>query len=278
MLEFQLFRIKVLSKQMVFNGTKKPSEILLETINSLPSAETRRDMIWHVGNVSKIDETGLYFRVGRTTKAKREIYQEGKGFIDEEFEEAPYTHVVVDIPIEVCAIAKKAKLSPTRKGIANQLARLLSNSTTGQYYEAEFEIDLLKDPEDFVTHLRKAYAISRFWMTFTRPNPFDVKHDFTEPVSRLLKEVQAQKGKAQVEGKNLKPQILEELTHSAAAAGNEAVARLQRDEKEKPTIMRLSDNPVSLEHEDVSTDEQKKSLLNKVREVYRKVRGKLGNE
>ncbi len=275
MLEFQLFRIKVYpSKQMFFGGDKKPSGILLETLDSPSLTEFHRGMIWHVGNVSKIDETGLYFRVGKITKAKRGIYQNGN-FVDEEFEEAPYTHVVVDIPIEVCAIAKNPKLSQTQRGIANRLARLLSNSDTGRHYEAEFEIDLLKDPEDFVTHLRRAYTISRFWMTFTRPNPFDSERDFTMPFSRLLKEAQAEKGKAQIEGEDLKPQILEGLAHSAAATGNDAVARLQLDEKQKPTTMRLRDNPVFIQADDVADDKQKKTLLDKVRQVYQKVRGKI---
>jgi hypothetical protein len=260
---------------MVFNGPKKPSEILLETIKSLPSAELRSGMIWRLGNVCEIDENGLYFRVGRTTKAKREIYQEGN-FIDKEFEEAPYTHVVLDIPIEVCAIAKKIKLSPSPKGIANQLIRLFAGSKTSQYYGAKFEIDWLKDPEDLITHLRKAYAISRFSMTFSRPNPFDVEEDIIGPFSKFIKEAQAEKGKAQVEGENLKPQLLEDLTRSAAATGNDATARLQVHEEQKPTTIHLRENPVFIQHDDVSDDEQKRSLLGKIRHRYEQLRGKLG--
>lgn len=278
MLEFQLFRIKVYhSGQMIFDGPKKPSEILLEAIESLPSAELRRGMIWHLGNIYKIDENGLYFRVGRTIKAKREIYKDGN-FMDQEFEEAPYTHVVLDIPIEVCAIAKKPKLSPSPRGIANQLIRLLAGSKTAKYYEAQFEIDWLKDPKDLITHLKQAYNISRFSMTFSRPNPFDVEEHFRKPFGQLIRATQAEKGKAQVEGENLKSQVLEDLTRSAAATGDDAVARLQLDEKQKPTTVRLRDNPVFLQQDDVSSGEQKKSILNKVREAYRKVRGKLSNE
>jgi hypothetical protein len=278
MLEFQLFRIKVYpSKQMVFNGLKKPSEILLETINSLPSAKLRKGMVWHVGNVSKIDETGLYFRVGRATKAKREIYQDGN-FKDEVFEEAPYTHVVVDIPIEVCAIAKKTKLSPTPRGIANQLVSLLADSKIAKYYAAKFEIDWIRNPEDLIMHLRRAYTISRFSMTFSRPNPFDVEEDFIKPFSNFIKETQAKKGKAQVEGEDLKPQLLEDLTRSAAATGNDAAARLQVRKEQKPTTIHLRENPVFIQTDDVSDDKQKKTFLDKLRQAYRTVRGKLSNE
>ncbi len=278
MLEFQLFRIKVYpSEQMVFNGPKKPSEILLETIESLPSAEIRNGMIWHLGNICEIDENGLYFRVGRTTKAKREIYQEGN-FTDEEFEEAPYTHIILDIPIEVCAIAKKAKLSPSPKGIANQLIKLFAGSEPARHYGAKFEIDWLKNPEDLITQIKQAYAISRFSMTFSRPNPFDIEEEFIKPFSKFMKESQGEKGKAQVEGENLKPQLLENLTRSVAATGNDATARLQIRKEDKPTTIHLRENPVFISQDDVSDDKQKKGLLNKVRQVYKEVRGKLSNE
>jgi hypothetical protein len=262
---------------MVFNGPKKPSEILLETIKSLPSAEIRNGMIWHLGNICEIDENGLYFRVGRTTKAKREIYQDGN-FTDEEFEEAPYTHIILDIPIEVCAIAKKAKLSPSPKGIANQLIKLFAGSEPARHYGAKFEIDWLKNPEDLIAHLKRAYTISRFSMTFSRPNPFDVEEDIIGPFSKFIKEAQAEKGKAQVEGENLKPQLLEDLTRSAAATGNDAMARLQLDKEQPQTTIHLRENPVFIQQDDVSDDEQKRTLLDKVRQIYRKVRGKLSNE
>lgn len=274
MLEFQLFRIKVYpSGQMRIDGPQEPSEILLETIKSLPSAELWKGMTWHLGNICEIDENGLYFRVGRTTKARREIYQ-GGNFTDEEFEEAPYTHVVLDIPTEVCAIAKKPKLSPSPKGIANRLVSLFSGSDIARYCSANFEIDGLMDPEDLITHLSRAYVISKFSMTFSRPNPFDADEDFVRPFSKLISEAQGEKGKAQIEGENLKPQLLENLARSAAATGNDAMARLQIDKKQKPTTIHLHKNPVFVQHEDVSESEQKMSLLDNVRRVYRQVRGK----
>jgi len=277
MLEFQLFRIKIYpSDQMLLTGEKKPSEILMETIDSQPSAELRKGVIWHLGNFWKIDRNGVYFRVGKSTKAKRAIFQNGN-FLDEEFEEAPYTHVVLDIPIEICAIAKQTHLSPNPKGIANQLARLFTNSEIGKYYGAEFEFDWLKNPEDLIAHIKRAYSISRFWITFSRPNPFDVE-DFTKPFSQLVKEVDGRKGKAQVDGENLKTKILEDLTHSAAATGNDAAARIQLEEKEKPATMHLRENPVFIRQDDVSDEKQRRILLQKLRRTYEKIRGKSSNE
>jgi len=278
MLEFQLFRIKVYpsGQGLLFDKPKKPPQIILEAIQSLPEAGPEKHIGWHLGNISKIDENGLYFRVGRTTKARREVYEDGN-FLDKEAEEAPYTHVVLDIPSEVCAIAKKTKLSTTTNGIANRLVRLFNESERAQRYGAKFEIDRINDPKDLVSFLQQAYVVSKFWMTFEKPNAWDTS-DFTKPFQRFVKETQGEKGKAEVEGENLKVEVLEELARSAAAMGNDAAARLQLDEKQKPTTMRLRKNPVFIQQDDISDDEQKKNLLNKVRQAYRKIRGKLSSE
>jgi len=81
--EFQVFRLKVYpSKQIsLFDKEKKISGILKDVIESLPSAELRSGMIWHIGNVRKLDGAGLYFRIGRTTTSTIEIYKDGN-FLD----------------------------------------------------------------------------------------------------------------------------------------------------------------------------------------------------
>ena len=117
MLEFQMFRIKVYPspQSLLFEPPKTPPEIIEDVILSLPSVELRKGMIWHIGNISTLEEGGLYFRIGRTTKSTLEIYENGN-FEEQEFETAPYTHMVLDIRLELCAIAKKSKLSPKTTG------------------------------------------------------------------------------------------------------------------------------------------------------------------
>ncbi|HLE87481.1 MAG TPA: hypothetical protein VI727_07430 [Candidatus Brocadiaceae bacterium] len=279
MLAFQLFRIKVYpSPQLhLMEKTKSPSEILKETIDTLPYAELRKGMIWHIGNVSPIDENGLYFRVGRTTKSKIEVYQDGN-FVDEEFETAPYTHLILDISLEVCAIAGKSKLSPKTTGIANQFIRLLNESNYAHTKKVTFEIDEINDPEDFVSHLKRAYAISKFWVTFSKPNPFDVNEDFYKPMEKLLKASDGAKGKTELGGSNLKSDSLEDLARTAASTGNEAGAWLQ-PEQERPKVKKLlKGNPVGVSQEDVADEGQRKNLLQGVRDLYRKVRGRDGKQ
>lgn len=275
--DFQVFRLKVYpSKQItLFDKEKKTSDILKEVIESLPSAELRKGMIWHIGNVRKLDKAGLYFRIGRTTTSTIEIYKDGN-FLDQEFETAPYTHAIIDTNLEICAIAKKTRLSVSILGIGRQLVKLLNECGRGGYFQARFEIDEIKDPEDFIVYLHKAFAISKFWVTFSKPNPFDVNKDFIEPMGRLLKESNGERGKTELEGETLSPDELEALARSAASTGDNAGAWLVPSQKETKVKKHLKGNTVILKHEDLSDDEQKRNLLERIRILYHKIRGKIG--
>jgi len=273
MLEFQLFRAKVYpsGQLQLFEPPAAPADILRQAIEGLPSSELRRGITWHIGNLTTLDDRGLYFRVGRISKSTIEIYEDG-AFLDEEFETAPYTHVVMDVPLGVCAIAKKGRLSPYVQGIANQLGRLLDRSDAATRHKAEFEIDPISDPEDLISYLDRAVSVSKFWVTFKRPNPFDANADFIQPMQRLLNGSGASKGKTEIEGKELVVKSLEELARSAAAIGDEAAARMSL-EPNKPTVKKsLRGNPVVLQQEDLADTPQRQELLQRMRKAYQKVR------
>lgn len=273
MIDFQLFRLMVYpSKQInMFEEEKSPSEILKDTIFTLPSAELRKGIIWHIGNISSIKDDGLYFRVGRTSKSTIAVYQDGN-FADEEFETAPYTHVILDIPLEICAIARNTKLSPKTAGIANQFIRLLNGSAHARHVHANFEIGEVNDPEDFITHLRGAFAISRFWITFSRPNAFDVNEDFYKPMEKLLKESDGKKGKTELAGSNLKPDSLEDLARTAASTGNDAAAWLIPEKEHAKVKKSLKGNPIIVSQDNIADDEQRETLLQRIRNLYQKIR------
>jgi hypothetical protein len=274
--EFQVFRLKVYpSKQIsLFEKEKKPPDILKDVIESLPSAELRKGLIWHIGNVKNLDKAGLYLRIGRATTSTIEIYQDGN-FLDQEFETAPYTHAIIDTNLEICAIAKKTRLSLRILGIANQLVKLFNESERGRYFQVRFEIDEITDPEDFIAYLHKALAISKFWITFSKPNPFDVNKDFIEPMGRLLRESDGERGKTELEGESLNPDKLEALARSAASTGDNAGAWLVPSQAEAKVKKHLKGNPVMLKQEDLSDDDQKRNLLEKIRALYHKIRGKI---
>src|SRR5437762_3285093 len=127
MLELHVFRIKVYPSNQtdMFLQGKAPPDILLDVVKSLPTAAFREHVEWHIGNVRKIDDDALYFRIGRMARSVFEVFEEGK-FKDQEFETAPYTHVLLDHKLELCAIAAKNRLAPSPAGISRKLGRLLN--------------------------------------------------------------------------------------------------------------------------------------------------------
>ena len=88
---------------------------------------------------------------------------------------------------------------------------------------ATFEIDDIKDPEDFISQLANVYLISKFWMIVSRPNAFDAD-DFIKPLQQVLESANGEKAKAELKGENLDSEQLERLARSAAASGDDAAA------------------------------------------------------
>ena len=273
MLEFQLFRVKVFFPAQLPLLERPPSrqEILKQAIESLPSAESRRGRVWHIGNVAPVDRTGLYLRLGRTTTTTVEVFEDGR-FRDQTFETAPYTHALIDLDLEVCAIAKKTRLSPTIKGIANQFARLLQESRRAMEFQITFEISELADPEDFISHLRTAYAISKFTVWFSQPNPFDVNEDFIGPAQRLVRESNSHQGKTELKGDNLNSDVLTDITRSAASTGDDAVAWLKPSQRQRRVKKRLKGSSVNVPQQHVDDLPARQTLLDKVRDLYRRIR------
>lgn len=274
MLEFFLFRIKVYPsiQSNMFFSPMSPSQILTKVIKSNPSAELIKSMTWHVGNVTSIDDRSLYFRVGRITKSTREIFRDGN-FEELVFEEAPYTHVLMDTDLELCAIAKKFKLSLYTRGIASQFVRLLNNSDLGKEIGAYFERGEVSDPKDFLSHLRNSQVVSKFWVTFTRPNPFDANEDFIKPMGRLLHESKGERGKTEIEGGQLEAERLEDLARSAAATGDDAGAvMILKGRKDKQRKSLKSNPAIYTTDADIADITQKENMIKEIRNYYKRIR------
>lgn len=275
MLEFQLFRIQVVYALPLFKTGKefkKPSEILKETILAFSRAEFSKEATWRIGNVQVINGEGIYLRLGKTSKSTLEIFENGK-FQDQIFETAPYTHVVIDLKYEICAIAKKTKLAPKTKTIANHFKRLLNKSVKAKELGVEFNIDEIKDPQDFIFYLKTAYAVSKFRLTFKRPNAWDVSKDFIEPLQKGLAEVDGTQGTVEVKGQELNVETLEELTRSVASTGDTAIAWLQLEAgAKKKTKKVLKENLAWMRHEDLIDEESIRRFVECMRDRYREIR------
>jgi hypothetical protein len=273
--DLNLFRVKAFLRPL-FADEVTPPEALRRAIEEKPtSVGGASGGRWHIGNVQPLDANGLYFALGRTSRATIPLLDPNTGdFRESESETAPYTHVILDVPTEVCAIARKASLAPTPTALANHLARVLNASTIAQSEGAEFEVAPLSDPEEFVSLLRAAYAIRRFMVTFSRPNPFDPEEDWHKPMERLVEKTNGKGGSTTLVGDSLSEEPLEDLTRSVASTGDDARATLQLQQGQPPVRRRLRGDTATItiaERDDETPDWR--SILAKVRDKYREIRG-----
>jgi hypothetical protein len=274
MIELQLFRVKVFPSAQgdLFDAPKSRVDILKRAIESKPDGPLWGNAMGHVGDVEALDNSGYYFRFGRTTKATLEQFHDGH-FEDAEFETTPYTHVLLDVELEVVAIAKKTRLAQTTVGIANQLARLLNSCDAVTHLGARIEIAPIQDPEDFIKYVHQAYNISKFSMTFSRPNPWDANKDFVQPSQKALAKVNGEKGRIEMRGQDLRAEPLAEFARSAASTGDDASVRLKESQQTRPVTKHLRGRAVTVAEEELDTPEQKRGLLERLRYAYHKIRG-----
>lgn len=274
--EIVLYRIKIMrSKQHdLFDTQIKPSQLLRDMILEKPTAASARGTTWHIGNLETVDEASVYFKLGRTTKATLPVLVQGTGdFVDERYDSAPYTHAFIDFKRELCGIAVKTAVAPTTDAIARQLGRLLASTRSALASQVVVAVAAINEPEQLLNALRSAYAITSFTVYFTRPNPMDVNEDFLKPMERLTQESGADSGHATVSGEALDPEPLTDLVRSAAATGDEAVAKLKSERGAKTVRRSLRGQHARVSEEEPSTPEGRLRAISKIRRKQSEIRG-----
>jgi hypothetical protein len=271
-IEYSLFRASFIksSQQSLFHSDLSPRDIFLRALQERPSTVARKGYVWHIGNLELFSETSGYFAVGRTTKSTIEKFDPDSGdFVEEELETSPYTHCVFSADLGIIGIALKVSLAPTVKGIANRIKELLATSLTVRATLTSVEIAPIPDPEGFLRALDSAYRVYRFAATFHGPNPFDADEFFQKPLSVYLAAANGEKGKAQIKGDDLNRDVLQSVTRSTAATGNEASATIAREKGQKATTLHLRGDAVKQRFEE---EDKPEAVLRDLEELYRRVR------
>lgn len=269
-----LFRIKVIEppQRTIFSETEKREVFIESLLRSKPSEEIRRGYVWHIGNVTKIDEKSLMFAAGRTTRKSTELYDEDTGdFVEIEGKESPFTYVFYEAKYGIFAITPKSGLAPTAKGIARNLEKLLNRQPRAKDVGVEIELSEIWDPEGFLEQIRNSYELVGFAIEFTKPNPFDVERDLHAPMQSYLREIGGSKGRATVQGTDLNKDSVEDVTRSVASTGNDASARIRRKKGQRPVTRRLRGDPVIVQLEGIE-GEKSDTILSRIREAYRALR------
>ena len=276
MLDFQLLRIKViypLQKQL-FTEPPSRTQLLRQIIETRPhpKCEIRKGSVWLIGNVEPVGTEGLYFRLGRIGHSKYPLL-EGEDFVDTVLERYPNTHVLIDTAEETCVIAKSSSLQTKPANVGLRLAELLRASPLAQEHNADIEVNAVIDPTDFIDHLRGAAVVTRFWMTFSRPNHGNVDEFILKPLQRWTEVTNAKNGKVDVTGDGLDPDALVDVSRSLAATGENAGARLQRPGELRPRRLTLRGKSVMLaaEEPEVNTDDGRKGFLSRIREMLSRI-------
>ena len=275
-MQLDLFRIRVFPKTAhgsLFTQDLEPAEVLRQAMLERPRSRlTKRGVDWHVGNVEDLEEGNIYFRLGKQSKATLPKIDNTGNFTEAELENSPYTHAVLDVGLELCALAKNTALSPSTIRIARQLQRVLNNSETALENDVRFVVGHVKNPDDFLNLLSKAYSIRSFTYTFMRRNPFDEDKDFVKPFGALLEETNGDVGQATIKGTQLRVAPLEQISRSAATTGDDVKARLQLDAESPRVVRKLRGNIASVSVDSLDSPQEKVAAIQRARNEYRRVR------
>jgi hypothetical protein len=252
-IEYSLFRVKMVRPQQrsFLHDEIAPKEMFLRAIREKPSGELRKGFHWHIGNLQMFGEFTGYFAAGRTTKSTIEKFdEENSNFVEEELEQSPYTHCVFDAGIGFIGVARKPNLSQTAKGVAARLEQLLSRAEVVKKNDVLVEIRAIPDPDSFLSAIDTAYRVFNFSATFRGPNPFDADEHFQKPLSVYLSAADGTKGRTTISGDDLNRKVLQEVTRSTAATGNEASARIQKAKRQKAITVNLKGDPVKRKYDE----------------------------
>jgi hypothetical protein len=276
-MQLDLFRIKVFpdGAPTLFDEPLNPSDALRAALVERSTTSPRRGVSWHVGNVEPLDESAYYLRLGKRSRSTVPMLDEKGNFREASFEHAPYTHAIVDVVSEVCALARKTNLAPSTRNIAGRLSLVLNESASARDRRARFVVDAMRDPDEFLQLLQTAYAVKTFTFTFQGRNPMDAHELFVQPFEQLCTEANAYEGQATLKGDDLVVEPLQEITRSAAATGDTAKARLQLTEGTKAVVRKLQGDTASIGVQDLDSREEKLAALQLARLEHRRIRGDL---
>lgn len=272
-IEYSLFRARFIkpTQTRFFDNNLTATALFLGALAEKKSGELRKGYVWHIGNIQYFGHDHGYFAVGRTTTSTIEKYDEKTGnFIEEELESSPYTHCVFDARIGFLGIAKKPALAQTTKGIARRLEELLSTSKIVEENGVSVEIAPIPDPDNFVRLLASAHRVTRFSATFHGPNPFDADEHFQRPLSVYLSAAKGKKGRTQIQGDDLDREVVQSITRSTAATGNEASARIVKSRSQRPITINLRGDPVKRRY--AEGEQQPEAVLADLTQLYHRVR------
>jgi hypothetical protein len=267
---FYLFRITLNeSKQIQLYSDDRPrSEVLRTILSTHPRAPGWGGKTWEVGNAETIDSSALYFRLGRTSRRQFPVLNEGGDFLDTDLDIAPYSHCLLDLDTQLLAMTFNQTLSASIASQGKALNSVLSSKLNDFPRFNSIEVRQLPDPQEFISKIRSAYAVSKFWVKVGKPNPFDPESHFVQPITQLNKEIGSDQARIALSGKELDKEIVERIANSASLIGSDGGATVRNpDNKRENVPMKSTMLKFSVEFD--TTKEGKLGVLRKISLIYK---------
>lgn len=286
MVKFHLYRLKIEQSRQAtlpYTENERPkdenfSDIILSAIEEKPYQKGRKGQTWRIGNIQKIEKQGVFFALGRITKATHGDYDEKNGnFIEKDESEALHTHVAIDLNLQICAIAEQSKIVSPIRTISKNFSKILNMSHEAKRKNIVFNLSEIPDPEEFLNLIKNAKRISKFEMILGRPNPADIVELIHETGEKFVLDANGSKASISVTSSKegtLKKKVLENLTRSVSSTGNKVRARIQSENDEKPVTKTSGGNPLTVWIRLDSTQKSISNILEKIKETYNKLHDK----
>lgn len=230
---------------------------------------------WTIGDITRLDEHGLYFRIGRRSGLFLHDYDGILGvFRETSAENWPFTHVICDTRLGLLAIARNKGLTSYSHIVANRIQDAISISLGVFNTPAAVSIEVITNSDDFMKSLVGAFSIRSFAFSFTRPNPFDAEEIIQKPLERFTGAAGGTKGEVKIEGQNLSHEVIEDTARSAIASGNEVRAVIQEERRRRPIPISSREYPETIREVsiDIENPENNSSALRLIRERYAALR------
>lgn len=246
-LELAVFRVGLYQTGPLVPLPEDRPIILSKCMDERPSLATSKNTLWKIGNVLHQGDS-TYCRIGKITTHKRSVINEGGDFIDKDEIDAPYSHIFLIRSLGVFAISKNYKLAANSKIVAERYIRLLQSTEYSISNSFDVKLNELSESKEFFQRLMEAESVSRLWVQFNKPNPFDPEGDFYKPVVNSLLMLNGDTVTSEWIGKNLNATLepARQIVRTAAVTGGNAGATIREGGRNRSKRIRLKRGLITL--------------------------------
>nr|WP_314860779.1 hypothetical protein [uncultured Undibacterium sp.] len=263
------FRLRLFDRpqgQLFERKTRK--QLLEESFSNKQLAIETHGSRWRFGNFDKINREINYLRVGKVKAETNERFIEGD-FGEEILELGVSTKVLVNTNLGLLAIFQNWDLAQNAITIASRIVEILQSNqalSINGYFPV---IDQLRDPQDFVEMIKRAYAVRSIEINFKGSNPRDIGLIFHKQLEETVDLLRGNTGQTKISGDFLDKKTVIDIARSTARTGDSVSAKIQETPNSGATWKHMNkSNFLFLE---VVKDENIHQIVDKIYKIYEEI-------